>query len=388
MVLLAVALLIVVIGPGEAAQMGGDCELVGQRSNGESVWICPPEPTPAETPTATATATASPTATLTPTATTPPMPGHNTLEWHAPAEGHHHGHDPLDTIFGGYIAANWPHTLAHSWPTSDAENGWPVGKHTGYQFLYEEATGCADRTNSGANCPVSYLLEVHSIGTGHAFRTRVHSFRLLATICGPGGRPPCGLVEMGGHFDFGQLHSQYKQTLCPLPGSAVYEGDANGFAPPYTSINGSARDAAYWNAVITPGTERAFDPAPQRHVSAAWFELDPWSVPGPGAACVDPANDVLTGGRQTRFQLFILSVKLDSLPTARPFSGFTDVYGDLAPDCQAEGPNCVPLYIGEGVPAGDALLFRAVDHGNPDAAPIQVYGADADLIMNPYEHGH
>lgn len=41
---------------------------------------------------------------------------HDVTSWHPPGANeasHHHGHNPMDTIFADYIAANWEQTLAY-----------------------------------------------------------------------------------------------------------------------------------------------------------------------------------------------------------------------------------------------------------------------------------
>ena len=69
--------------------------------------------------------------------------------------------------------------------------------------------------------------------------------------------------------------------------------------------------------------------------------------------------------------------------TERPFTGYTDRWGNIAEGCTDEGVDCVPLYISENVPQGDPLL-------NYDAnvlqtnAPVQVYGADVPMRMPPW----
>lgn len=351
----------------------------------------------AELPTAEPTGVVTPTATVEATGTPPSQTEHDVTMWHAPGEGggtvaeqaHHHGHNPADTIFADYIAENWDNHFGYPWHTSPAENAWPVGKHDGFHVLYEEDTNCDLGNQPPGPCIKSYLLIVHSIGTGHAVRTRFHSERLLALVCQEGGAEPCDIVETGGHADYGTFHSLYKQTICtadpanpPLPDNLVIDQQ------PYRTTNGSARTTFFWAANVNAIVEPYYNPIPNNIIDISWNELGVWSSPArANPECADPAHDtVFASANGTKHQVFSIQLHLDQFPE-RPFSGFTDVHGNRVEgmDCIAASAHCVPIFIGENVPQNATpILSRIPRHGDPDFAPIQDFDDGTPLLMNQY----
>src|SRR5690606_24935309 len=92
--------------------------------------------------------------------------------------------------------------ISYPWQTPN-ENSM---KHEGYVWLYTQAAGGCEQLGSEQrgqlNCVTDVLVQVHSIGTPMAVATRVHSFVLFARVCDPAGHP-CGIVQTGGHHDYG-----------------------------------------------------------------------------------------------------------------------------------------------------------------------------------------
>lgn len=350
--------------------------------NGELVYSQGAGPTPTVTLTPPATPTTGPTATAQPTA----EPSHDTGVWHPPAEGHHHGADPMSAHpdIVAFLQDN-PEFLSigHPWLSSPIENVFADhGKHAGFKNLIESNISCTDPRGGMIDpCITDYYYQVHSTGTAAESRVRIHSHKGVFRVCNF-ERTQCGIVATGGHADFSQLHSQYKTTVCPVPGFVdtlpePYHGDQ----PPYTAISGSRPGSfIFWNNQINPVVFQYYDPLPNRILQAAWSERA-WSVPasGEGPECLDPAFDVMTGANATQFQVFTFNLKIRHMP--RPFSGFTDVYGAIAPHCTESGAQCVPLYISAGVPFGEPRLNRVVDHGDPTDAPIQDFDNGHEFVM-------
>ena len=343
------------------------------------------QPVATNTPASTqvATPTGAPTAPPLPTQT--PVPGvHNVIMWHPPTD-HHHGQNPADTIFADFVADFWTTEIGNAWQTSAGENMYPDGKHAGFTNLYEANTGCTQFNNGGGispgNCVKAYLMQVHTLGTGSTVRTRLHSNKLVALVCGVGGAPPCDFVGMGERTDYGQYHSAYKKSICwadpqnPIPmsaGSNVYLNQ-----PPYRTIIGSARYGIFWSSLINTLGRQFYDPDPSELYELAWNELNAWTTPDL-ADCYNPAADHSVGGDGTRFQVFSMFLHIGDFP--RPFDGFTDGYGRLNAACTEEGFDCIPLHIGANVPAGDAFFNRQVTHGDASVAPIQAYPCP-DCVM-------
>jgi hypothetical protein len=326
-------------------------------------------PQPTREPTVAPTAATEPTATATSEPTATATPGHDTSLWHPPALGHHHGADPWqsDPRIVAFLEDNPVFAaIGHPWLSSPMENGFPDGKHSGFKFLAETDTGC-EETVPGWLCVDSYLYQVHSTGIGAEWRVRIHSHKAVLVVCDADGTQ-CGIVATGGHADFGNPHDLYKQSICPLAsnppaGTGLHQ-------PPYR-VRGGAGPNIFWSSLHNPVTFQYYDPVPNRILQTAWIESDVWSLPVVGPGCVDPEQDEVTGGNQTTFQVFTFRLKIEDIP--RPFEGFTDVYGNVDATCTEMGPNCVPLYVGADVPAGNVYFNRSVIAGDPAAAPIQTF---------------
>ena len=374
-------------GPTIAQESSTDC--VQLYINGtleyESSACTEVTPTPTPEDTVTPTPTPEPTSTPTPEPTaTPESRSHDTSVWHEPSD-HHHGHSPSGSEIHPAIAdffANHPfgpefEKVGNSWLTSAAENEYPYpGKHVGFTNLVELDTGCQTSARDGSSsgdCVQAYYLQVHTLGLAEALRTRLHSDKIVALVCSEiGGQ--CDIVAMGGHADYGMMHSQYKDTICPDPDNPQLPSDYE-FQPPYRTVNLSARDAFLWSSNINAVVEPYYDPDPNRRLQIVWSER-PWESPATGDACLDPAQDVVTGHDGSEFQLFSILLNVNDLP--RPFEGWTDVHGNVDPSCVETGPDCVPIYIGPDVPANsDFTLLRSVKIGDANAAPILDYSASS-----------
>lgn len=343
-----------------------------------------------------ATGTPPPTATAGPATATPTgqPPGHDLTAWHpAGVNYHHHGADPMTAHpaiaewletdeWGPFFAA-----VGHPWLSSPTEN---IIKHQGFTNLDEHDTGCGNSRQDPENCILAYLYQVHSFPVASEWLARVHSYKIVILVCEEEGEGPCDIVAFGGHQDYGERHAAYKRDVCALGDNPEYdEGDTANQAPYLANAGREGPNPnlfprfRFWQSLTNPSIHYAFDPVPNRLLQSAWNDM-PWSTASiDPMLCLNPEHDYfpcpdnscIQNG--TRYQVFDLRVFIEDFP--RPFRGYVDVYGNPAPDCTAIGPTCAPIYIGPNVPAGNAMLLRQVDHGNPDAAPILIYGEGADL---------
>lgn len=313
---------------------------------------------------------------------------HITNMWHPPALGHHHGADPTQSDLWPTYLAHTGQAVGYPWLSSPIENDWPwsAGKHEGFKFLSESDLGCEqhNQSDTGLACITDYLLLVHTVGNIHALHTRVHSQYGVFRVCFAN---QCGLVATGGHADYGVMHNGYKVAVCQLatdPPNYPYTSGPGLNHPPYrAAINNTDRlptaevNPQFWNT-MGPGVNqgRYYPDAPNNILRLSWASVDAWDYPTASAcgdhhAAIAPCPDGSCALNHTAFQVF--AVRLQNLPTERPFSGYTNVNGHVDPNCTAMGPTCVPLYIEASVPVGDALLARGVRQGRCDLIPCQEF---------------
>jgi hypothetical protein len=352
---------------------------------------------PTVEPTVTGEATTEPT--TEPTSTEPPAPGHDVTEWHAPALYHDHGANPADAhpVLREAIAGFWTQEIGSAWLSSPHENEFPDGMHAAFTNLNEVDTNC-DPVRLGPNdtCIDSYFLQIHAAGSNAHGRVDVHSWK-AALLVGD------GYIITGGHHDYIWTHAPYKQYFCiesngmPDP---VLPPSYQLSQVPYTALgvehrsNGQSR--IFWNSLgpntVTYDTiqaQRGY--LPNQGLKLVWSETDAWDyVQGYSQACADPAQDVRfcedddtsCADNGNSFQVF--AIRVDNLPSARPFNGYTDRWGNVVDGCSAEGVDCVPLIISEGVPQGTPFLNRGV---GPTLAPILSFDDGTPLRRVPFGLG-
>lgn len=366
--------------------------------------VSPTVTKPAPTMTPTVTTTPLPGVTNTPVATVTPLPfptltptsiivGHDVTTWHAPGvAGHHHGeqwqnaHPEIvkwltQNEYGALFTS-----IGNVWTSSPIENlfPWPLGKHEGHLNLVENDTHCDQfkQNDAGLNCIKAYYFQPHVLGNAMEVRTQIHSHKLVALVCDYATQSICDIVATGGWVDYGEFHSQYKKTFCPQPNRPQYPSGLTTNQPPYVAIAGSDRKTAFWSSSTNPVIEKYFNPVPNQLLEVSWNNR-PFSMPSL-EDCTDPSLDLVFNDKDSRnniFQVFNIKLLIANLP--RPFVGFTDRYGNVVGDCAVVSLDCIPLYIGAKVPVGDALLNRNTAHGDPEAAPLLIYGDDDTLLLPP-----
>lgn len=321
------------------------------------------------------------------------MSEHKVNEWHPPRYGHHHGADPRTSpLYDLYMQATGQE-IGYPWQTSPEENifPYPEGKHEGFTFLREDNTGRpqTDRAE-GANFIDSYLLMVHTLGDGHAIRTRYHSHYGVFVVS---NEDTWGYVATGGWGDYGVFHFPYKSKVVPMPSDPPDwpYGERGEFGLPYrATLQPDNDEVQFWNSQ-GQGRKRQFPEQPNNILQLAWKEMDCWARPDES----DPANhhkdiyhcpDGSCGFNGSLFQ--VNAIRLIHLPVERPFVGYTNVHGHVLPDCKEAGSGCVPLIITEGVPQGNAVLLREFQRGGCEDGPCQEFDDGAVLVAPGYGGGH
>jgi hypothetical protein len=301
------------------------------------------------------------------------MNEHDTTHWHPPL-GHHHGSDPRQSpLWDMYLQATGQE-IGYPWLSSYNENifPFPAGKHEGFTFLAENDTNNDQSDRDAGNNYISrYLLMVHTLGDGHAIRTRFHSHYGVFKVTD--GKGNTGMVATGGHGDYGVWHNFYKERVIPLPGDPAEwpYGDKKGFGLPYrASLKPDGDNVQFWNSQ-GQGRKSQFPHQPNNILQLAWKQLDCWSRPDEGDP-TNPMKDIYPcpdGSCDFNGSLFqVNAIRLLRLPVERPFVGFTDVHGHVI-DADAPGPNAVPLIITKNVPQGDAVLSREFQRGGCEDGP-------------------
>lgn len=211
-------------------------------------------------PTSTPAVTDTPIPTIVPVATATPTPGsilingvplcqiHDVTKWHdlvardaagaiVCTYGHDHGSDPsvLDSVFGPLDANSFPgQEIGYPWLTSAAENsdgplgvttsdGRPIygGKHRFFKWEVLPQSYFAQfgkpSCQKYSGLPYSFddmRMEVHADGNSGA-TIRFHSFFVQLEACDPANPAWHGLIELGGHFDYGVLNAREKDPTDP-----------------------------------------------------------------------------------------------------------------------------------------------------------------------------
>ncbi|GAB4162591.1 MAG: hypothetical protein Fur003_5560 [Candidatus Dojkabacteria bacterium] len=327
----------------------------------------------------------------------PPCPTHNESMYHGIWNSqvgchydHTHGADPSQTIFKD-IVAGWGQTISYPWQTPNEQ----LMKHHGYMYVYDRTPDgkCLISLPEGSplqgetlNCITDILYVVHTMGTNFELMGRFHSFRVVARVCNP-TLSQCGFVQTGGWADYGILECPYKTGHCPVPADpnplpTNKTGQIEFNQPPYrasdritdlTRALKSGINAQFWTNQLLNKVQQKFYPNPyNQRVGSSWAATDGWGGLDPANPGVNhficPQGDCLYN--HSSFQIFTFVFK--ELP-AGPFSGFTDKKGNIVQTCTSEGPDCIPLVVSAGVPAGDAWLIRQVRPGFEDVAPIHEY---------------
>ncbi len=230
-------------------------------------------------------------------------------------------------------------------------------------------------------CITNLTVRVHNPGDAMHAHKRFHSIIVVARVCAvENGLPvePCGTVGTAAIEDWGVKHQPYKTQLCyddTTPKDAngnLYPFDLIG-QPPYVAFQPARNGFAHqfistvtFNPIVEPYYLNALPELPNRIIRGSWNLMDAKEV------FVCNGEAIPTGYDASAYILHAMN--LANLPTARPFSGFTDANGYVDPTCTEVSNVCMPLWITAGVPQGIPFLSYPVqfDGKNADGSPTGV----------------
>ncbi len=333
----------------------------------EATTILPTAP-PNETPTpivgardSTSTPTPGP-SNLVPNPNDPSCAEHDDREWHAlhnPQNDCHYDHahgmpEPgwAEEVFGSAISeVIW--TVSYPWQTPN-EN---LRKHAGYAM---HAYDFRAETCYGVD---AYTAQTHGVAIEEGKLSRLHSFALAASLCDPDDGSDAGLVFTGGHEDYGQLISPYKQNFASYPKFPGQEYRIG--IPPYVGemVPGSTSQKETWNS----SHRRESRPHVTEHerASIAFRIRNAVDFVDPNTRLSGDPHFIVVNepeNNSSAYQLYQIEINVpdlngDGSPVTGEFR--TDRHGKLV-DCSVLGTDCVPLILIDAVPGTYTLNATAV----------------------------
>lgn len=304
---------------------------------------------------------------------------------------HEHGDDPsrAAAFLGVDPVAFIGQGVSYPWATpGEAEQ-----KHEGYKWTVRPTNEDPCVPESGENGTDGFAVEFHAKGHGPEHLTRNHSAFIAAVVCNlSGGR---GVLLTGGWQDYGQRISPYQGLVLALsdqPQPSYPTG-----LPPYLSLgcnNCGAKagpPSSTWTSLptyITGGNQlaqllfRVRDPS--QSINGATRTNPPqaftWVC---GGALFNPIGCKANNTTGTVHQVFgYIPPEWDELDgvddDAVTYQGYTDRWGHLVEGCEAQGLDCVPLYLST-VPVGhfSTTFDNAVTAFSAAALP------DRDICFTP-----
>jgi hypothetical protein len=339
--------------------------------------------------------------------------------WNA-ADGCHYDHEHgepypawAQAAFGDYT--DWTgQAISYPWQTPN-EN---VLKHAGYKLFHKDfRTGAPysqDYAENPANdpCPafvgsqdptpnapnrtlirvVAYSLQTHNLAHAKEAMTRKHSYWAMLLVCDPATNT-FGTIQTGGHADFGQRVSPYQGALLPLP-----DQPQPSYTPsrePYlahpcadpecgrfpVSQNTKSANNATWTAepVNVVGANKIVNFT--FHIRNAFDGIaDRFGTPHGLYRCTHDGGATFhqPGCYSVGTQHNFISLRGHGAPASLDtdgdglvsFLGFTDLQGNVDPECTDASATCVPLVL-DTVPLGSLIgddQTRAFGHEPFDAA--------------------
>lgn len=363
-----------------------------------------PKPTQARataTPSPTAAATLTPT--LGPSLTPTPGPTGEALcrNYHAwqvdlryPGLGaFSYGFNPCESIplygpvFAAYLAEQDVDGFPHS-SSAEEPNGWRwlrvrIDADGTQSTGVTPGEGCAYFDNNPQVppperlCITNVTMRVHNPGDAAHAKKRNHSVVVAARVCDDvDGKPvpPCGTVLTMAIEDWGPKHMPYKTAICY---DDTTPRDANGNVypptlidqPPYVALQPARKGFAHqfistitFNPLVEPFYLSAFPEFPNHIVRTSWNLMDAKEVMTCGGEAVPTGYDASA--------YLLHALVLANLPTARPFTGYTDKNGYVDPTCTALSETCFLLYVEGSVPQGIPFMSYPVQFDGQDAGGV------------------
>jgi hypothetical protein len=320
---------------------------------------------------------------------------HDPNKWHTLVNvearchyNHHHGDDPnyVNDIFG--TPGGWfdqpGQSVSYPWQTFPAQDRFEgnaayigtgrmenEGKHEGYGWVVRRDQPCPPQS-SGAGCITDFRLQYHAIMGPMGAVTRWHSYSLeLRTCQDPDNPATCGIGRHGGWTDFGRLFVTEPGNLdCSHATNEIFIPLAvDSQYMPLDRVE--SRDEVRCHPTLRPDAL----PQPDSRFLAEWWALqrgrtrfqlrsyDPLSNVNPS----DPtawnifcaANDTNCGFNQSTMSAWIGyiyfmpefvdfcsqgCIRVDAdLNGSSDYSGYTNRWGGINPNCTAAALDCVPI---------------------------------------------
>ncbi len=324
----------------------------------------------------------------------PLCPTHNQMEWHAlidPVRNCHYNHEHKDNpglfyagmsaeeratatkvnqLFGAPGAWFGGTSISYPWQTfMGAGEDYPPASSKTENMMKHEGYGWIVRVDIpkpaySKQWIKDYRVQYHAIFGAAGAVTRFHSFSLEANICKT--LTDCRIVQTGGWLDFGNLIVNRKPIWLP-----DQEGDTHRRRI-HASINVYEEDwveninpSAFWYGTLTrmDRVEEGWQwegEAPFKLLQVVLESQDVW---GP-ISLSDPAQlqfycpDFACKQNGSTVKMHRLQIATE----AGGFSGFTDRYGVVNPDCKNVGLDCIPTFVQDG---DDVLFGTTTDGGRP-----------------------
>lgn len=375
--------------------IGGDGCTLEQINEKPITYLCSKDTTPTPLPTATATTTPTPTPTITPTpgnvvepypnapqcAENPPTDVFHTI-WNETLGCHYdHAHGEPEPPYVNEIWGDWTQytegqEIGYVWQTP----GENTLKHPGYNwggFDYRDRQ--CGQFLPGTGGISAWRIQAHGMGNITGVTARIHSFFGMAQLCDPATDEAGGTIIVGGHQDFGWVHTPYKERLIPTElyekaPSRTYGLDA----PPYVGMASNRFDFETWNS----GVRRISETAVNEHklFRFGFRILDPRHFYDGDFNLIEiPGND---SSRHSFYQLEITIPAELAGPDGRVnFTGFVDVEGNIDTSCTEASEDCAPLVIEDAVPG-----FYSVNANRNYGLPLRS-GYESDILFDGQPSG-
>ena len=221
-----------------------------------------------------------------------------------------------------------------------------TAKHGGYGWIV--------RTNippDGNEWISDFRLQYHAIfGTAGAV-TRYHSFSLEANVCHQ--TYGCRILRTGGWLDFGNLRINGRPVELGLQdGGPARQRLHRYYQRHEIGAFEHVNAPAFWYGMFLPPDKIDVQPwrwgeaqYPFRELRIALNTQDSWSSTDPDQPYAEklfcPDFECNKNGSTVALHRMMIDV------TAADFSGYTDRFGKVNPDCTYPGLDCIPTEIGE-----------------------------------------
>jgi hypothetical protein len=293
---------------------------------------------------------------------------HDPIKWHSLINeehgchyNHEHKDDPhtVNDIFGPAGAYYGGQEISYPWLTGNGTENlmWPNGKHQGYGWLVHRNIG---NPMNSAYYIDAFRGQYHSIMSATDAVVRFHSYWLEIKVCEEGAGE-CGILRTGGWSDYNVLTIDDKHV--PLHG----DGSLHSFTRrrDYRSpARGNEQFDSAWYGGANSGTFAFF--GLNGETWGLVSQNDPHAL---HLFCPDFRCKLNGSKMNPHVVSFHLSSDWDELDGIKDgkltYTGYTDRYGQLAPNCTAPALDCVPLIL-KNVPVNVHVHYRADTHDYPE----------------------